>query len=290
MRSGGTFWFTFEGGTASKRAAREAEAKLKGGVGMPAHSTVHGHSSGKLGRRHRIGAETSDVLLIAGGIGINPLFAIMCQYGQCLKEALEAHGSGGGGGGGGDAVLHWNTGENAPSSPPRLHLLYSVTSKAGELRTALNRFAGTLTIGSHPIVTLAPIQITQPSSPSSPSSPPPPAELAFEAEIRALAAAFPTCINVVFVVTDEEADPSVDDSVESGSVRTVHGRVVDSAMITDVLGSGGGGSGESDESGGSGSGSAISLLCGPPGMIEAMEEECVACGIDRDRVQYEKWW
>ena len=154
MRSGGTFWFTFEGGTASKRAAREAEAKLKGGLGMPAHSVTHVHSSSELGGRHRIGAETSDVLLVAGGIGINPLFAIMCQYGQCLKEALEEGGGGsggdaGGGGGGGSgsdgggAVLHWNTGENAPSSPPRLHLLYSVTSKAGELRPAVNRFAGT---------------------------------------------------------------------------------------------------------------------------------------------------
>ena len=84
----------------------------------------------------------------------------------------------------------------------------------------------------------------------------------------------------MFVVTDEAADPSVGDAVPSRSVRTVHGRVVDSEMMSDVLGGGGG----------AGSGSAMSLLCGPPGMIEAMEEECVACGIDRDRVHYEKWW
>jgi hypothetical protein len=97
-----------------------------------------------------------------------------------------------------------------------------------------------------------------------------------------LAAAFPAFINVVFVVTDEAADPSVGDGVPSRSVRTVHEQVVDSEMISDVLGGG--------SRAGGGSGSAMSLLCGPPGMIEAMEEECVACGIDRDRVHYEKWW
>ena len=43
-----------------------------------------------------IGAETSDVVLIAGGIGINPLFAIMRQFGEALSEAY-------GGGGGGDS-------------------------------------------------------------------------------------------------------------------------------------------------------------------------------------------
>ena len=112
-----------------------------------------------------------------------------------------------------------------------------------------------------------------------------------------MADAFPEFIRVVFVVTDEAHEaitegatdsldsvgPSLSPSTGARPVTTVYGRLVDAAMISEVLGDGGGG-------GGSRGGSVMSLLCGPPGMIEAMEEECVACGIDRQRIHYEKWW
>ena len=35
---------------------------------------------------------------------------------------------------------------------------------------------------------------------------------------------------------------------------------------------------------------AIAFVCGPKGMPEAMVDECGACGIQAERVRFEKWW
>ncbi|XP_033763004.1 oxidoreductase NAD-binding domain-containing protein 1-like isoform X2 [Pecten maximus] len=153
---------------------------------------------------------SSDLLLIAGGIGINPLYSIVCHVTDLLRTKEETKGDNSIGA------------DNSVYTPGSVRLLYSASCED---------------------------------------------ELIFQRELSEVAKQF-SCIDCQYFVTRKPTQ------LTSPHVKN---RRINSEDIQDSLKK------LRKEK-------TIVYICGPSPMIEAMETIVQEAGIDRQRIQYEKWW